>query len=149
MFRNLVESASHTKDFKRRGSFFAGTLGLCMLLLTAAGVGSIYAYNINLDTEDDFELLAVMRFPARAESVEPEKTEAPKAAESRSSQPATRSTISVITPYNNEREVAAANIRETPARLSPHVRLGIDNGVEIGASVGPPTPGTSDGSSNG
>ncbi len=149
MFRNLVESGSHAKDFKRRGSFLAGTLGLYLLLLTAAGVASVYAYNVNLDTEDNLELLAVMSFPAQPASAEPEKAPEPRQAEARSPQAATRSNINVMTPYNEHREVGPENVRETPARLSPHIRVGPDNDVPVGASIGTPVPGAAGNPSGG
>ena len=139
MFRNLVESGSHHKDMKRRGSFFAGTLAFYMLLLSAAGVASIYAYNTNLDTRDELEILALMRFPAQTASAEPERTAAPKAtSESRVPQAVRRPEASVITPYSNSREVAAASTREISPRVP--VEIGEDNGLDVPVTVGPIGP---------
>lgn len=73
MFNHLIESGSHKRDLKRKGSFFLGTFLFYAVLLGAAGVGSIYAYNVRLDAQTDYELLAVMRFPAAAEKAEPAK----------------------------------------------------------------------------
>ena len=51
MFNNLIESNSHTREFKRRGSFFLFTVGAYVLLFVVAGVASIYAYDAHLDEQ--------------------------------------------------------------------------------------------------
>ena len=141
MFRNLVESGSHATDLRRRGSFFAGTLGLYLVLLSAVGVGSIYAYDANIDTRDDLELLTLMRFPAQPASAEPEKAEVPKRAAAAGEPQAVRRPEAVImTPYNEHREVGAANVRTINPRLR-HIEIGDDNGLDTPVSVGPPGPG--------
>ena len=72
MFSNLIESGSHKRDLKRRGGFFLGTLVTYGVLLMAAGVGSIYAYNATIEDRDDYEVLAIMDFSrAREERAEP------------------------------------------------------------------------------
>ena len=63
MFSNLIESGSHAADLKRKGRFFLGTTLFYGLLLAVTGVGSIYAYNVRLDHDPDYELVALMRFP--------------------------------------------------------------------------------------
>ncbi len=82
MFSNLIESGSHKRDLKRRGTFFLGTLVTYGVLLVAAGVGSIYAYNATIEDRDDYEVLAIMDFSRareeRAENVV-KKSTAPKA----------------------------------------------------------------------
>lgn len=71
MFSNLIESGSHGRDLKRKGTFFLGTLVTYGVLLVSAGVGSIYAYNATLEERDDYEILAVMDFSrARQEPAE-------------------------------------------------------------------------------
>ena len=49
MFNNLIESSSHTREFKRRGSFFLFTTATYLLLFVIGGVASIYAYDARLD----------------------------------------------------------------------------------------------------
>lgn len=49
MFNNLIESSSHTGEFKRRGSFVLFTAATYFLLFVIAGVISIYAYDARLD----------------------------------------------------------------------------------------------------
>lgn len=51
MFNNLIESNVHIAELKRQGSFVFGTLLVYALLLLAAGVGSIYAYEAHLDNQ--------------------------------------------------------------------------------------------------
>lgn len=51
MFNNLIESDAHTAELKRQGSFVFGTLLVYAVLLLAAGVGSIYAYEAHLDNQ--------------------------------------------------------------------------------------------------
>ena len=51
MFNNLIESASHRKEFKRRGSFFLVTTATYALMLVLTGVASIYAYDARLEDQ--------------------------------------------------------------------------------------------------
>jgi len=66
MFNNLIESSSHTREFKRRGSFFLYTVAAYVLLFTTAGVASIYAYDAQLDeqTEQIIIMLRPVDFPS-------------------------------------------------------------------------------------
>jgi protein TonB len=58
MFNNLIESSSHTREFKRRGSFFLFTTATYFLLFVIAGVASIYAYDAHLsDPTAELEIL--------------------------------------------------------------------------------------------
>lgn len=59
MFGNLVESSSHKGDYARRGSFFLGTLTAYALVFMAIGVGSIYAYNTHIETQN-LELVSLV-----------------------------------------------------------------------------------------
>lgn len=53
MFTNLIESESHRKEFKRRSSFFLATVAAYALILFAAGVASIYAYDARLEAQSN------------------------------------------------------------------------------------------------
>jgi len=81
MFNNLIESSSHTKEYKRRGSFLLFTGATYVVLFVAAGVASIYAYDAHLEAQStQLELLSwvpqppteviadVERNPARSSS---------------------------------------------------------------------------------
>lgn len=59
MFTNLIESDSHRKEFKRRSSFFLATVAAYAVILFAAGVASIYAYDAHLEMQNtDLTLLS-------------------------------------------------------------------------------------------
>ena len=49
MFNNLIESSSHAREFKRRGSFVLFTTTTHALLFIVVGVISIYAYDARLE----------------------------------------------------------------------------------------------------
>src|ERR1700694_4946014 len=59
MFNNLIESSSHTSEFKRRGSFFLFTTATYILLFVIAGVASIYAYDARLEDQNT-ELITML-----------------------------------------------------------------------------------------
>ena len=102
MFSNLVESGSHAADLKRRGSFFAATLAFYGLLLAAAGVGSVYAFNAHLGAQSDYEVYAILRFQPPEERSEPARSDEPlPAAADRARQIATAREIAVDTPYRS------------------------------------------------
>jgi protein TonB len=51
MFNNLIESSSHTREYKRRGSFVLFTGVTYFVLFVIAGVVSIYAYDARLEDQ--------------------------------------------------------------------------------------------------
>ena len=51
MFSNLIESSSHKKEFKRRGSFLLFTTATYVVLFVITGVISIYAYDARLEKQ--------------------------------------------------------------------------------------------------
>jgi periplasmic protein TonB len=51
MFQNLIESQSRRKEFKRRSSFFLFTVAAYAVILFGAGIGSIYAYDAQLEAQ--------------------------------------------------------------------------------------------------
>jgi periplasmic protein TonB len=69
MFTNLVESSSHRKEFKRRGSFFLFTTATYVVLFVVTGVISIYAYDARLE-QQNLELVALV---SPVEWVQPEQ----------------------------------------------------------------------------
>jgi protein TonB len=59
MFNNLIESSSHARELKRRGSFVLFTTATYLLLFAGAGVASIYAYDASLsEPTNDLELIS-------------------------------------------------------------------------------------------
>jgi protein TonB len=59
MFTNLIESSSHAKEFKRRGSFVLFTTGTYVLLFAVTGVVSIFAYDARLE-EQNLEMVTLI-----------------------------------------------------------------------------------------
>lgn len=58
MFTNLIESELHVKEFKRRSSFFLITVAAYSVILFAAGIASVYAYDAQLEAQtSSLELL--------------------------------------------------------------------------------------------
>ena len=51
MFTNLIESDSHRRELKRQSSFFLATVAAYALILFAAGIASIYAYDARLEAQ--------------------------------------------------------------------------------------------------
>jgi periplasmic protein TonB len=70
MFNNLIESSSHVKEFKRRGSFVLLTTITYGVLLVIGGVASVYAYDAHLDSQT-YEL-EITFVPLAPEAVQPE-----------------------------------------------------------------------------
>ena len=72
MFNNLIESGSHQKEFKRRGSFLLFTSATYVVLFVLTGVISIYAYDAHLENQStELELITFVP-PPIAETVQPE-----------------------------------------------------------------------------
>jgi protein TonB len=71
MFNNLIESSSHAREFKRRGSFVLFTTATYVLLFVFAGVISIYAYDARLDDQNTeiITMLNPVELPAAPVSV--------------------------------------------------------------------------------
>src|SRR5215217_3899415 len=64
MFNNLIESSSHAREYKRRGSFLLFTTGVYAVLLLLAGVASIYAYDAHLEARStELEILTYIPLP--------------------------------------------------------------------------------------
>ena len=64
MFNNLIESNSHAKEFKRRGSFLLFTTATYVVLFVVTGVISIYAYDAHLESQStELELLTFVPLP--------------------------------------------------------------------------------------
>jgi protein TonB len=51
MFSNLIESDSHRNEFKRRSSFFAGTVVAYILFLGAAAVAGVLTYDARVEAQ--------------------------------------------------------------------------------------------------
>ena len=75
MFNNLIESSSHAREFKRRGSFLIFTTAVYAVLLVLGGVASIYAYDARLE-EQSLEIVTLLP-PQEIVPEQPEPTSRP------------------------------------------------------------------------
>jgi protein TonB len=152
MFNNLIESSSHAREFKRRGSFVLFTTVTYGLLFVVAGVISIYAYDARLDNQNTeiVTMLNPVDLPAAPVSV-------PHAQPPKSSNPK---------PTEVVREIAMASVNHpeivpTTTSVTPNKNLPVpDNGtfrigdhdsgpIEPGGPVGPGTGGNGPGTGTG
>lgn len=135
MFTNLVESSSHAKEFKRRGSFILFTTATYIVLFVITGVISIYAYDARLE-QQTHELIVLV---SPLEFAEPERAPAAPTERPR----VTRDNESNIP----TREIAMATV-DTPERppetisTTPNKNLPVPNGIyRIGSEdYNPPGP---------
>src|SRR5947207_1785164 len=87
MFTNLIESQSHRKEFKRRGSFFLFTVAAYAVILFGAGIGSIYAYDAQLEAQASDLVLLNWVPPVTPTTPKPVIERTPAASRSHSSAP--------------------------------------------------------------
>jgi TonB family protein len=145
MFNNLVESDTHQAERRRKASFFIYTLIGYAVLLLAAGVASVYAYDAHLENQN-LEFLILVAPPEYKEQQPIQKNEPPQANAGGGdrSHDSIRETliarISESTRPPAEISAAAPAIREMPP--GPVV-LGDGNSDAnpFGTSNGPLTPG--------
>ena len=79
MFTNLIESDSHRQEFQRRSSFFLATVVAYALILSAAGVASIYAYDAHLEAPDTDILISwIPPVTPVAPATQPHTTQQPR-----------------------------------------------------------------------
>lgn len=134
MFTNLIESSSHAKEFKRRGSFLLFTTATYAVLFIITGVISIYAYDARLE-EQNLEVVTLLPPVEMIPTNEVPATQPERA------------------PRNNNqdesnipsREIAMATV-DTPENIPPTVsttpnkNLPVPNGIyRVGPDYDPPT----------
>jgi len=135
MFNNLIESSSHAREFKRRGSFLLFTAGVYVVFFVVSGVVSIYAYDAHLEARStELELLTFV--PAPPAEAQPEVVRNTIRAASNSDRQPTRSTRielidSTSNPTNVPRTIGTVASPVPPAR--PESVIGTTN-------EDPPTP---------
>jgi TonB family protein len=119
MFNNLIESSSHTREFKRRGSFFLYTVAAYALLFVTGGVASIYAYDAHLDNQSTELEVVVFLPPDFSAAVRPP-------APLRNSAPATNGnprntvpTVPVLYESSSNPHTAPVNVATTPVDFPP------------------------------
>ena len=109
MFTNLIESSSHAKEFKRRGSFLLFTTATYAVLFLITGVISIYAYDARLEKQT---LELVVLLPPQELTPDPKPTA-----------PAERPQVTLDNRKDSTiptREIAMATVA-TPERTPDHI----------------------------
>ena len=146
MFNNLIESSSHRKEFKRRGSFFLITTATYALLFVLAGVASIYAYDAQLQ-DQGFEVVTMLPpvdlapptpKPATPHTNVPPKSSSPK-------QVYAERQIAMLSV--NHPEVVPDKVSAAPGKVLPLPETGLVRFT--GRDVDPEGPAGSGGTSNG
>jgi protein TonB len=147
MFNNLIESSSHRKEFKRRGSFLMFTTATYVLFFVITGVVSIYAYDARLE---DQTLEIVTLLPPQ--EIDPEPV-APKRAEPAPTEHSTGNnnnfderrspTASVDQPEVAPNEISSKPNPSLPVRRGVPYRVGdVDSNADLaGRRTGVPSGG--------
>jgi protein TonB len=89
MFNNLIESCTHKNELKRKSSFFFATIAVYALLLSAAGIASVVAYEAHLENQS-LELVSLLTPVQPAKQEEPPERQQPTRSSSNRQQVATR-----------------------------------------------------------
>ena len=134
MFNNLIESSSHAKEFKRRGSFLLFTTATYLVLFAVTGVVSIYAYDAHLESQNtELEITFVPLREAETPPPPPKNTIPADANRDRSVTESVRTVLydSVSNPNNPPPDVSSKAQPVPPARADS--KIGTYN-------ADPPTP---------
>ncbi|HEY8410454.1 MAG TPA: energy transducer TonB [Pyrinomonadaceae bacterium] len=143
MFNNLIESSSHTKEYKRRGSFLLFTGATYLVLFALAGVASIYAYDAHLE-EQTTEVVTLLPPQQIVPEQQPEavRTERPRSADNNENRLPERAVAMLSV---NHPEVVPENISATPNKNLPLPEVGtvaITGRDTPGSIAGPAGPST-------
>jgi len=146
MFNNLIESSSHRKEYRRRGSFLLFTGVTYFVLFVVAGVASIYAYDAHLEAQTtQLELLSWVPQP-------PMET-APEVVRSASHSPST-TTANTTRPIRIDLIDSTSNPLNPPAHASatgssiPPAPRGAVLGTQNLDPIGPPAGSRGTGTGN-
>ncbi len=159
MFNNLIESSSHAKEFKRRGSFLLFTTATYVVLFVITGVVSIYAYDAHL--EEQVTQLEVLTFvpptvpdePQVVRNTIPRSSAAPSNNAARSTRtvlidsvdnpinpPKDVGTIASSVPAARRDSVIGSSNQDPPGRVNASSTGPGDNGVVVSLPDNPPPP---------
>jgi protein TonB len=148
MFNNLIESSSHTKELKRRGSFLLFTTATYLVLFVVTGVVSIYAYDAHLEEQtEQLELLTFVPPPAAEEPPQVRNTipRTNNTASNNTGRSIRTELIDSVNPNNPPKDVGVKASSVPPARpdstlgnknLDPPTPIG-SHGVETATGTGP------------
>jgi protein TonB len=142
MFTNLIESSSHAKEFKRRGSFFLFTTATYVVLFVVTGVISIYAYDARLEKQS-LELVVLLPPQELVPAEQPAPVERPKVTAERSDSNITERAEAMVSV--NRPEIPPDTISVTAPKNPPIPDTGDwaltgRNRDAVGVPAGPGTP---------
>lgn len=151
MFNNLVESGAHREDRRRKASFFIYTMAGYAVLLLAAGVASVYAYDAHLENQNMEFLVLVAPSTHQPEALQKNETPGAKASVIDSRQlPERDQLIARINDSTRTPETVSSVGSHTPEMPTVPVAITGRN-VDVGSTgsvLGPLRPGYMAGSSN-
>lgn len=144
MFSNLIESSSHAKEFKRRGSFLLFTTSIYVVLFVITGVISIYAYDARLEQQN---LEVVVLLPPQEIAPDPQPPtppDKPKVTKDNNESNITERAEAMVSV--NRPELPPPGVFVTPNKNPPIPDTGIwaltgRNREAAGVPPGPGTPG--------
>jgi len=142
MFTNLIESSSHAKEFKRRGSFFLFTTATYVVLFVVTGVISIYAYDARLEKQS-LELVVLLPPTELVAAEQPAPVERPKVTRETSDSNITEraeAMVSVNRPEIPPDTISVAANKNPPIPDQGNWALTGRNRDAIGVPAGPGTP---------
>lgn len=130
MFNNLIESSSHAKEYKRRGSFLLFTGGVYVILFVVTGVVSIYAYDAHLEQQilEDVVLLSPQDIVPTQEVAPAARPNRPRETSNNTSNVTERAVAMLSV---NHPEVVPKEVSATPSKNPP-----IPDGAGIVAITG-------------
>jgi len=142
MFNNLIESSSHTREYKRRGSFLLFTTGIYAVLLVLGGVASIYAYDARLE-EQNLEIVTLLP-PVEVVPAQPEPVSRPNQPRETSHDESRVPERTIAMATVDHPEIVPENISTTPNKNLPlppgPVRITGGPDRDFGPAGGPPSP---------
>ena len=147
MFNNLIESSSHAKEFKRRGSFLLFTTATYVILFVVTGVISIYAYDAHLEEQTlEITLISPQDFAPQPDPAPASQPNRPR--ETSNDTHAITERAEAMLSVNHP-EVTPPTIGTTP-NVNPPIPEGRDYAItgrnyDPGPAGGPPSPAGSGG----
>jgi TonB family protein len=145
MFTNLIESSSHAKEFKRRGSFLLFTTGTYVVLFVVTGVVSIYAYDARLEEQNLEMVMLISPQEIAPTPTTPERPTEPSRSNSHDREAITERAIAMLSV--NHPDIVPVGVSAVPNVNKPlpesgTVRItGVDRDVDGPAGRGPNTGG--------
>ena len=140
MFNNLIESSSHVREYKRRGSFVLFTAVIYGVLFVTSGVVAIYAYDAKLEKQN-LEMVTLISPQEIAPEQPPDVVqplERPRGTTEKDLGIPERelAMADVNTPEVAPEAVSATPNKNLPRPSGPYLITGQDKNVEIGGGEG-------------